>query len=259
MAWSQPYGGGGSASTPVGFGGTWSPAVQNFNDAFKLAQSGAAPQFAQYQNNYNSGMRNMGDQYYSGQLDSTGLGLQYQGNLNDLNSQMGSNAVQLAGANRDAALYGSLIPLQNQTYENQAATLGLQHASDRATLLSQMTGQGAVTSKGNRQQENFMDQNLMYGTQAADLNRQMSNVTHEIRMGNAQDTAKQLAIEAQNLGTKPELLQAQLQNALAKTGLSTKMNVDQLMDGLAKNNLDSVNLYNQLIQWSQGVANAAGK
>jgi hypothetical protein len=254
MSWSQP-----ANSTPVAVGGTWTPQVQTFRSAYQLAQAGAAPQQAQYQLNNMAGMRGIGDQLYGGQLDAAGQQLQYQGQMGDLGAQIGTNAIDLAAAQRQDPYYAQLQNLSGQDYQNTLAALGLTHDTNLADLLSQQTSQGSTQTKGNRQQKGFINLDYFLGAGKANIAQQQSQLTLAEQRQSAKDRAAQLQIEANNLGTKPELLQQQLQNALSKAGLSTKMSVDQLMDGLAKNDLDSVSLYNQLIQWSQNVANAAGK
>lgn len=252
MAW-------GSAMTPVATGGTYSPTAQTFKSAFGLAQAGAAPQFAQQQLNYQSGMRGIGDAYYGGGLDAGGQQLQYQGNLQDLLTQQGSNAIDLAAAQRQDPYYAQLQALSGQGYQNQMGALGLTRDTNLADLLSAQTAAGSTQTRGNRQQKGFINQDYGLGAQLAGINQQKDQLSLGEQRAQAKDRASQLNLEAQNLGTKPALLRAQLDNALAQTGLKTKMSVDQLMDGLASNDLNTVNLYNQLLQWAQTATNASGK
>lgn len=254
MSWAKP-----PNSTPVSMGGTWTPQVQTFRSAYQLAQAGAAPQFAQYGLNNQSGMRGIGDSMYGQQLDNAGQQLQYQGQMGDLGAQMGTNAIDLAAAQRQDPYYAKLQDLSGQDYQNTLAALGLTHDQNLADLLSQQTSQGSTQTKGNRQQKGFINLDYFLGAGKANISQQQSQLTLAEQRQSAKDRAAQLGIEAANLGTKPELLKAQLENALAQSGLKTKMTVDSLMDGLAKNDLDSVSLYNQLIQWAQNVAGAAGK
>lgn len=207
-------------------------------------QAAAMPDLLQLQLSNNAYTRGLGYAYQGQGLDAGGMNLDYQSQLGDVNTQIGQNAVDLAAANRQ-------IPYLNKMQELGQQLLGLQAGKDTRSLNSQATAQGAFVSSGANDQRKDIYANLVNALG-------QSETQYDERRASAMDSAKKLQLEASNLGLKPGQLKAQLDNGLAKLGLKTAMSVDDLMDGLAKNDLTAKKIYATIIANAQQYVGATG-
>lgn len=275
MAW-------GNSLIPTVMGGTHAAYTQPapapvttspFQAATNAYLAAAQPDLAKLQLQNNGFNRNMGFAYQGQGLQQQQLQNQYQSQLGDVNAQLGSNAISQAGADRLIPYYDQLSGLADQTLASQMRDFGVQEdqsrlvsRKDQAANISDATSRGAITAPGTGQQRGFIDESLtnslrsiMEGKNQATIGNTKEKLGYEENKAKARDQKAQLVLEAQNLGTKPEQLRASLQNGLAQLGLQTMMTVDDLMDGLAQNNLQALSIYNSAIQQGGQYATAVGQ
>jgi hypothetical protein len=223
-------------------------AQQQFNQNLNTLVTGNAPSFLQGQYNANAGNTQIGYQNSLLGLRTGNAQLDYQGNMQDLLAQMAGNQVDIGGAQRDQAYYDKLLELLGLSDTVSQHQNQLNYDSTMADLGSQATANGAYASRGFRQQSDFTRQ----GFDISEANRMIGTARDKAGLENskaqAADRMKQLQIEANRLGTKPELLAAQLSNSIAQMGLQNQIDVGKLMDGIANGNFDMMQLYYNLVQ-----------
>lgn len=248
---------------------TTSP-FQRASDAYLAA---AQPDLMKLQLQNNTFNRNMGFAYQGQGLQRTQLQDDYNSQLGDVNTRLGQNAIDIAGADRQIPYYDTLMGLADQMLGSQMRDFGVQEDQSRlgarkenAANLSDATSRGAMTAPGTGQQRGFIEEGLtnslrsiMEGKNQATISNTREKTTLEENKAKARDQKAQLEMEAQNLGQKPEQLRRSLENGLAQLGLHTMMTVDDLMDGLAQNNLQAMAIKNAALQQGGMYATAMGK
>lgn len=236
---------------PSGWGGAPKPPPapppppSPLQTAFGAYLGASQPDLLSLQLSNNAYNRGIGYAYQGQGLDAGGLNLNYQSQLGDVNTQIGQNRIDLAAAQRQ-------IPYLNRMQELANQAMGMKAGTDTRNLNSTAAAQGAFVSQGANDQRRDI-----YGNLANSL--ATSNTQYDERRSAATDSASKLQMEADNLGLKPGQLKAQLDNGLAKLGLNTAMSVDDLMDGLAKNDLTALKIYYSILQSAQQYAGAFPK
>lgn len=208
------------------------PSLQAFQDLFNAAVIGPNQAIANQQTG------NLQDQMAlimaGGDLQSqmaqqaadfslAGLGLQQQ--------NLGINQDAL---NRQAALLPQQFALTNQGYDLQEEQSKYGAGVSRRNLDNSYTARGAYTSEGANAGRGDIQSQLDFALRGIGLNRQGSELSHQEQMAQLGDAQKQLGISAKQLGLNGDEIRARLQNALQQIGISSMMNVDQLLAEMYK-------------------------
>lgn len=262
MTWGQPAQG--TAATPQ-----WGTPASNqlqqtaaansnssFNNYVNQGIAYNAPTFAQYGLQQNAGIRNIayGNAGYG--MDQTGLQNDYTSASRDLGLQRGINGIDLAAAQRQPQLIDQLLGLDNKDFDLSRADAGLSATEKMQNLFEQATGQGAMLTTGRKQRQGNIYQSLANQMGHIDVGQDKNTLNAAEQKKQAQDRIDTLAMTSQRLGMKPEELKSQLDNNLAKLGLNHAISTEDLLDGLAKGDLQSKQLLMQILSQAGQYATA---
>lgn len=206
-----------------------------------------APTFSQYQLSQNAGLRNIayGNAGYG--LDTGNANLDYISQLRDLGLQSGSNAIDLAAAQRQPALIDQLLGLDNKDFGIQRDDANLTAKQNLEDLLSNATANGSMITSGRATKQGEIYGALMNQLGHIGVSQDKNTLNATEQKAQAQDRINTLQLTASRLGMKPDELKAQLDNTLAKLGLNHAMSTEDLLDGLANNDLQSKQLLMQIL------------
>lgn len=204
------------------------------NSAGQQAVTNAGNAQTTNQINYTLGSGQLQQGYLTGEagFQQAGLGLQGQ----DL-------ATQIAALQRQFGLLPQYNSLQQQLFGLQGGSLQEQEdkarraaAEQKTSLMGSEAAAGAVTSEGSKRGQADIEQQLTWALQDIDRSRQQLDISkqqyglgYNEKVANLQDQQKYLDTQSKRLGISQEELQFRLQKSLDQLGLSTQINVSDLL------------------------------
>ena len=248
------------APTGGGFGRPTGPVAPQPTTYQKYVNQGMAynaPTFAQYGNQQNAYLRNLAYGQAGYGLDVNDANLGYLSNSRDLALQQGQNGLDLQAAMRQPGLIEQLLGLDNKDFDLQRADAGLNAKENYQNLLEDATARGAMITQGRKNRQSNIYENLMNQFGHIGVAQDKNTLNANEQKQQAQERIQALQMTADRLGMKSGELKSQLDNALSKLGLNHAMSTEDLLDGLANNDLQAKQLLMQILAQAGPYATAS--
>jgi hypothetical protein len=230
-----------------------------FQTAYNTYITGQGPALNQIALGQAGDQRNLGFTYAKQGVTAGGLQNDYAANMGDAQYNLANNALQQGAIPRQTDYQNLLEQLASQMLGVNQDQAQSQAQQQQRQLTSQSVANGATMGNGLRLGTASIQRDLANTMQGNQIGYNREFAGEEENKAQLADRAKQLQLEATNLGMKPAQLSAQLNNSLALLGLNTAMNAGDLMDGLAKGDLQAQAIYYAAIQAAGQYATAGGK
>jgi hypothetical protein len=188
----------------------------------------------QNQVNYAVGSGQLQQGYLQGEAGFQQQGLNLQGA--DLQTQIAALQRQFGLLPQYNTLQQQLFGLQGGSLQEQEQKARIAEAEQKKGLMGSAAASGSVTTEGTRQGLGDIEQQLQFALQDIDRSRQQLDISkqqyglgYNEKVANLQDQQKYLDTQSKRLGISQEELQFRLQKSLDQLGLSTQLNVSDLL------------------------------
>lgn len=169
-----------------------------------------------------------------------------------LGNQAQNTAIQRAAAGRQIPYLGSMRGYDASDIKLGEYAAQLTASHDRRMANKDATARGAMITPGHRDDMSEIDSALMNQLLGFNIDADRVNTSYDEQEAQARDRMKMLDNEAASYGIRGDQLQASLQQGLANLNLQGVVDVNQVMDMLASNNVDQALVGRHIIESSLG-------